>query len=119
MKNSVPKVSLSEVLLPKAVADYIAATNAHDTKAIVAAFAETGAVHDEGKLHRGRDAIASWADHTVANYRMTMTPLAATEADGQTVVKARVSGTFPGSPLDLTFNFIFGADGIRELKVGA
>jgi len=108
-----------EVSLPKAVAAYVAATNAHDAKAIAAAFAEAGIIHDEGKVHRGRPRIAAWAEDTVAKYRMTMTPLAAAELGKSTVVKARISGTFPGSPLELTFNFVTSVNGIDELKVGA
>lgn len=107
------------VSLPEAVAAYVAATNAHDAKSIAAAFADAGVVHDEGKVHRGRPQIAAWAEDTVAKYRMTMTPLAAAESGNVIALKARISGTFPGSPLELTFNFVTGEDGVHELKVGA
>jgi len=54
----------------------------------------------------------------VNKYRMTMTPLSAAEKDGKAVVKARVEGTFPGSPIELTFNFEIGDGAIKSLKVG-
>jgi len=114
MTKSLPKVSL-----PKAVEAYIAAKNAHDPEAAAQTFAEDGIVHDEAKVHRGRAEIAAWTSDTVEKYRMTMTPLSATERGGKTVVIAKVEGTFPGSPIDLTFNFELGDDGIRSLKVGA
>jgi hypothetical protein len=106
------------VSLPKGIAAYIAGTNAHEPDAIAQAFAEDGIVHDEGKVQRGRAAITEWARDTVNKYRMTMTPLSTAEKDGKAVVKARVEGTFPGSPIELTFNFELGDGAIKSLKVG-
>jgi hypothetical protein len=106
------------VSLPKAVDAYIDGTNAHEPVLIAQAFAEDGVVHDEAKVHRGRAAITEWARDTVNKYRMTMTPLSAAEKDGKAVVKARVEGTFPGSPIELTFNFEIGDGAIKSLKVG-
>lgn len=106
------------VSLPKGVEAYIDGTNAHDPEAITKAFAEDGIVHDEGKVHRGRAEIGAWAHDTVDRYRMTVTPLSSSGQDGKLSVKARVEGTFPGSPAELTFNFEIGNGAIKSLKVG-
>ncbi|MGH6725997.1 MAG: nuclear transport factor 2 family protein [Pseudolabrys sp.] len=106
------------VSLPKAVEAYFAGTNAHEPDAIAQVFAANGLVHDEAKVHRGRAAIADWARDTVTRYRMTITPLSATAKDGKIVVKAKVEGTFPGSPIELTFNFELDGEAIKSLKVG-
>jgi len=112
------EASQSGVPLPKPVADYVAATNAHDPDAIARAFAADGVVHDESKVHRGQAEIAGWARDTMNRYRMTVTPVSVTGKDGKSVLTARVEGDFPGSPIDLKFNFELGEDGIRSLKVG-
>jgi hypothetical protein len=40
------------------------------------------------------------------------------ELAGKTVVRARVSGNFPGSPAMLTFTFGLTGDRISELEIG-
>jgi hypothetical protein len=106
------------VSLPKAVRAYFDGSNAHDADAIAQAFAVDGIVHDEHKNHGGRAAIGAWARETIDKYRTTITPLSVGESDGTATVKAKVSGTFPGSPIELTFRFEFGEHGIRSLKIG-
>ncbi len=106
------------VTLPKAVRAYFDGTNVHDAEAIAQAFTADGVVHDEHKVHRGRAAIGVWARDTVGRYRMTTTPLAASGSDDMAVVKAKVAGTFPGSPIELTFRFELGDGAIRSLKIG-
>ena len=106
------------ISLPKAVRAYFNGSNAHYADAIAEAFAADGVVHDEHKTHSGRAAIAAWARETIDKYRTTMTPLSVSESDGTAMVRAKVSGTFPGSPIELTFRFELGESGIRSLKIG-
>ena len=106
------------VPLPKLIGDYFAASNAHDAQAMARAFAADAIVHDERKVHRGRAAIARWAQDTIDKYQTTTAPLSVSGGGASTAVKARVSGTFPGSPIELTFSFEIGDDGIKSLKIG-
>jgi uncharacterized protein (TIGR02246 family) len=106
------------VPLPKPVDAYFSASNAHDAAAIARAFATDGIVHDEGKVHRGRAAITAWALETIEKYRTQVVPLAVSSAGDTAAVTAKVSGTFPGSPIELTFNFESGNGGIKSLKIG-
>jgi ketosteroid isomerase-like protein len=48
------------VELPKAIAAYIAASNAHDADACAACFTEDAIVRDEGREERGVAAIRDW-----------------------------------------------------------
>ena len=100
------------------VSTYFAARNAHDGAATADLFAEGGRVHDERNDHRGREAIQAWAEETSGKYRMTQTPRTVREEDGATVVTAEVSGTFPGSPIELEFRFVVEGERIRELRIG-
>ena len=97
--------------LPDILDRYFAAQNAHDIDAMVACFTADAAVHDEGRDIIGTDAIRSWTRETSAKYRVTVQPLTFTVADGRTTVVAKVSGTFKGSPANLTFRFGFSTDG--------
>jgi hypothetical protein len=106
------------VHLPQAVAAYFAGSNTHSPDALAAAFARDGVVRDESQTHVGRQAIAAWAKASNAKYGMQTTPLSATQNGNDVAVTASVAGTFPGSPITLTFRFGLAADGIRSLDIG-
>lgn len=103
--------------LPEPIAAYVAADNAEDGAALAACFAPDAMVRDEGRTIQGVDAILAWKAETKRKYRYTVEPLALAEEDGRTVLMARVSGQFPGSPVKL--RFIFGlTDGrIASLEI--
>ena len=106
------------VALPAAVAAYLAAANTDDADAIAACFAPQGRVHDEKQDHVGRGAIRDWAADTRRRYRFRAEVLDARDAPGETVVSARLTGTFPGSPVELTYRFSVAPDGITSLRIG-
>jgi len=105
--------------LPAPVAAFFAADAARDAEALAASFAPSGAVKDEGATHVGREAICAWWQGAYDQYRFRNEPLDAVEDDGRLVVRARVTGDFPGAPAILRFAFDTGADGIRRLEIGA
>ena len=104
--------------LPRPVADYFSATNAHDVAAMSAPFAEDAVVKDEGREHRGLEAIREWMRETIRKYDVRVEPMDVREADGSAVVTGRVSGTFPGSPITLRYRFAFDGHGISRLEIG-
>jgi hypothetical protein len=104
--------------LPETLRRYFDAQNAHDIDAIVACFAPHAIVRDEGHTHSGTDAVRAWKQETSAKYRVTAAPLECRREGDDTIVVVRVSGTFPGSPANLTYRFGFSADGrIAALEV--
>ena len=105
--------------LPAAIARYFDAQNAHDPDAAAACFEDDGTVRDESRTHVGREAIRAWQAGPVAAYEITVEPLEVSREDRATIVKARVSGKFPGSPIVLSHRFeAAGADRIRRLEIG-
>lgn len=105
--------------LPAAIARYFDAQNAHDPDAAAACFEDDGTVRDESRTHVGREAIRAWQAGPVAAYEVTVEPLEVSQEDGATIVKARVSGKFPGSPIVLSHRFeAAGAGRIRRLEIG-
>lgn len=102
---------------PGPIQAYFDATNAALPDAVGAAFIADGEVRDEGGVHRGRAAIADWARDTIGRYRMRA-DLRSVARDGDIhTAKARVTGDFPGSPLDFTYWFALADDGIRTLEI--
>ena len=103
--------------LPPPLAAYFAATNTHDLTAMIAAFAEGAVVKDEGREHRGLQAIREWMEETTRKYQFTVEVTDVAETDGKTVVTGLVAGTFPGSPVRLRHAFTLDRDKIAHLEI--
>jgi len=105
--------------LPAPLQTYFEADKAGGETAPLSAFAPDAVVTDEGRTHIGHDAIAAWWRAARAQYGHTAEPCAVREEQGQTLVRARVSGRFPGSPAILTFAFRIADGKISALRIGA
>ncbi|HEY4180168.1 MAG TPA: nuclear transport factor 2 family protein [Kofleriaceae bacterium] len=86
-------------------------------EATAACFADDAVVVDEKETHRGRPAIAAWSADAIAKYHHTTVPLSVESHGTETVVTARVTGTFPGSPVELRYRFTVAGDLITRLEV--
>lgn len=104
--------------LPTPIQTYFTARAPQDGARLAAAFAEDAIVHDEGHTHHGPEAIRAWWQAAEEKYRATTEPLDLAETEGKTVVRARVTGNFPGSPAVLTFTFGLAGDRITDLRIG-
>lgn len=105
------------VQLPASIAAYVAWSNAHDASAPVTCFAEDAVVRDEGRDRIGLADIRAWKDEVTKKYLPTMDVLRTTEKDGRTVVTGRVSGNFPGSPVELSYAFTLKDGKIARLEI--
>ena len=103
--------------LPTPVAAYIAAENGDDAEAVAQCFAEHAVVRDEGRTIEGLVAIKRWKAETKKKYRHTMEPLASVRKDGRIIVTNRLTGNFPGSPVELAFIFRLEGDKIASLEI--
>lgn len=104
--------------LPSAIQTYFTAEAPQDAAALVAAFSPDAVVQDEDECHHGPEAIRSWWLAAKARYRHRAEPLDLTETGDKSVVRARVSGDFPGSPAMLHFTFGLVGDRISTLRIG-
>jgi hypothetical protein len=102
--------------LPKPVAAYFAADKG-DVEAVARCFAENAIVKDEGHTYDGLAAIKKWKAEASAKYTYTSEPFASEQQDGKTVVTSRLTGNFPGSPVDLRFLFRLDGDKIAALEI--
>ena len=102
--------------MPQAVAAYFAADKS-DGDSVSRCFSDNAIVKDEGHTYRGRPAIGAWSAEASAKYQYTSEPLASEERDGKTIVTARLTGNFPGSPADLRFFFELEGGEIASLEI--
>jgi hypothetical protein len=85
--------------LPPVVAGYLAAVNAFDVDAIVAAFTPDAYVNDARREIRGVDAIRRWAEKEMVGDHVTMEPLEVVDHYGDTIVRSRYDGTYDKTSL--------------------
>lgn len=102
--------------LPKAVAAYFAADKA-DSETVSRCFTDDAVVKDEGHTYNGRAAIKKWKEEVSAKYEYTSEPIACEQVDGKFAVTCRLTGNFPGSPVDLRFFFQLEGDKIASLLI--
>lgn len=105
-----------KVQLPKAIARYFAADRG-DANAVAECFTENAVVVDENHTYSGREAIRRWKTSATARYRYTSKPIASENQGGKIVVTSRLTGDFPGSPVDLRYGFELDGDRIATLEI--
>ena len=103
--------------LPKPIAAYIAGSNAHDTNGAGLPFTDDAVVHDVSQDYRGLAAIRAWKAETIRKYRPTVEVLDVAQEGGRTIVKGKVSGDFPGSPIELRYAFTLKGEKIARLEI--
>jgi hypothetical protein len=99
------------------VAQFVEASNARDLERFVACFAADALVDDEAQTHRGIDEIRAWKRQTESRYRYTIQPVDVVERNGRTMLTGTLIGDFPGSPVDLIYEFTIRDDAIAALSI--
>jgi ketosteroid isomerase-like protein len=103
--------------VPQPVAAYLEAEESKDAEQLALCFAEDAVVHDEGRDHRGRNAIQRWKEEADTKYQYVLEPLDASVAGDMVRVRARLTGNFPGSPIELDHIFKLDNDKIASLEI--
>jgi len=103
--------------LPEPVHAYFVADKGDDAQAFARCFTQNAVVTDEGHTYTGLAAIKQWRVAALAKYTYASEPFALKEEDGSTVVTSKLTGNFPGSPVDLRFIFELEGDKISSLEI--
>lgn len=101
--------------LPNVISKLTEAQNNFDRLAYANCFSETAVVFDEGKTHNGKKEIQQWIEKANDEYQAVMKPVEYSEKEE--ILKAEVSGNFPGSPLVLAYHFKLNDGLIESLKI--
>ena len=104
--------------LPPPLDAYFSAANAHDADGSPPASPPTPSCMTSIEDQAGRDAIRAWADETGRRYRHTAEVRAVETEGDRTTVTAKVSGNFPGSPIELRYGFTLANELVRRLEIG-
>jgi hypothetical protein len=105
------------IQLPDPIERYIQIANSGTPEAAQECFAPDATVYDEGQTYEGVAAIKNWMAATKKKYGHRITPLDLAERGGQSVLKARLTGNFPGSPITVNFTFALADGKVRSLEI--
>jgi len=103
--------------VPEVIAAYLAAEEAKDADALSRCFTEDGTVRDEGRDYRGRDSMRQWKQEADTKYRYVLQTVNAQTHGDKVTVRARLTGEFPGSPVELDHIFKLFNDKIASLEI--
>src|SRR6476619_6663838 len=103
--------------LAKPIAIYFASETPTTPGVWITASLSDAIVRDERRTIEGIAAIKTWRSETSEKYHHTVEPLSVTKRDGKTIVTAKVSGNFPGSPVNLDHVFELHGDRIMSLEI--
>ena len=105
------------IQLPIPIERYVQIANSGTAEAASECFAPDATVYDEGRTYEGVAAIKNWMAATKKKYSHTITPLELAERGGQSILKARLAGNFPGSPITVNFTFVLADGKIHSLEI--
>jgi hypothetical protein len=106
----------TNLALPAALARYFESETT-DPGAVARCFTAEAVVVDERREYREHRAIAAWNAASNARYSFATEPLGLSTARGVNSVTAKVTGTFPGSPIQLRFRFTVENGLIARLEI--
>ena len=107
---------MTDLNLPEPIAAYFSADR-QNPDALARCFTAQATVKDEGRTHTGLDAIHAWKSAASARFAYTTEPFALEQDSGHHIVSGRVTGNFPGSPVDLRYVFLLEGDKIVSLEI--
>jgi len=105
------------VKLPECIANYFEADRKRSAEAVADCFADAAVVVDEGHTYTGRDAIRQWKADSSTKYTYSVEPFSISTEGERTTVVSHLAGDFPGSPLDLRYQFVLDGQKIAGLEI--
>ena len=102
---------------PEIITRYLDAANRFDVADAANCFSADAHVHDENHDYTGLDAVRDWIGETSRKYRPQFEVLTAKAQGNGLLLTVRVSGSFPGSPVDLDYAITLRDGKISSLKI--
>jgi SnoaL-like domain len=103
--------------LPPAISLYISASNRNAPQDVKKCFTDDAVVRDESKTVHGTDELQQWMTDTKAKYQHTIEPLYLRQEGEAIIVTCRLTGDFPGSPIEIPFKFALSGSKIASLQI--
>jgi len=89
--------------LPEPIAKYFASED--NPESLAQYFKADAILKDDGLTYEGVEAITAFLAAASVKYNATSVPFDMTDNDGFHIVRAKVTGNFPGSPVNLSYRF--------------
>ena len=109
---------MNDLILPVPIAAYFSADARHP-EAVVDCFTEQATVKDESRTYTGIEAIKAWKTSSSTKYTYIAEPFALDRNADLQIVRVHVAGNFPGSPVDLQYQFRLDRGLIAALEITA
>ncbi len=103
--------------LPPPLDAYLNAETTSDTAPLANCFATDAVVRDEGRTIEGLEAIQAWMKDAKARYQYNVEPLDLSQDGAAVTMRARLTGAFPSSPVELTYTFVLAGGKIASLEI--
>ena len=103
--------------LPDILTRYFDAANRFNIDDASDCFASDAFVHDEKRNYIGQDAIRAWIEETTQKYHPKVEVARADVHGEQVHLRAKVSGDFPGSPIELEYDITLQGEKICKLAI--
>lgn len=107
---------MNDLSLPEPIESYFEADR-RDGRAVARCFTNDGVVIDEGRTHTGSAAIEAWKSAASAQYSYVAEPFALEKKDRAYIVTSKVTGDFPGSPVNLRYTFTLERGKVASLEI--
>lgn len=106
---------MQTLTLPEPIAKYFASE--HNPEALGQCFAADAILNDVGHTYEGVDTITAFLGAASAKYNATTVPFDLQDDGGFQVVRAKVTGNFSGSPINLSYRFGLDRGLIKSLEI--
>lgn len=103
--------------LPQSIAAYFDVSNGADHERLTQFLVPDSVVRDEGRRHEGYEAIRSWLQEARRKFAYNVEPLNVVQEGADITVLTRVTGNFPGSPIQLEHIFHLVDGKIQALEI--
>jgi hypothetical protein len=106
-----------DMTLPSPLDIYLRAEATSNVEKLADCFAPDAVVRDEGRTIQGLDAIRAWKTEAKAKYQYSVQPLHVVQNQATVEMRARLTGQFPGSPIEVTYRFVLANGKIASLEI--
>ncbi len=102
---------------PEIITRYFDAANRFDASGAAECFTADARAHDESHDHVGQDAIRAWVAETSKKYQPKAEVIRAKVSGSKVALAVRISGQFPGSPIELDYDITLRDGKISTLNI--
>src|SRR5882757_1744665 len=102
---------------PEIITRYFDAANRFDGASAAECFTADARVHDEGHEHIGQEAVRAWVAETSKKYQPKAEVIRAKVSGAKVALAVRISGQFPGSPIELDYDITLRDGKISTLTI--